>query len=144
MKADNPPPATGPFPKTPPRQGLGDLTSSTLAALLDHLLARIKLFQFEAKEIRGEILVKLFVVLTAFLFFALGYVTILAGFVGLLSHYYEWSWPKAVLSTGAVHVIVAFALLVIAKKRLSQAAFKDSLKEIKKDRQWLENRHRQH
>ncbi len=143
MQADNPTPGSSPFPKAAPRQGLGDLTSSTLAALLDHLLARIKLFQFEAKEIRGEILVKLFVVLTAFLFFALGYVTVLAGGLGMLSHYYEWSWPKVVICTGALHVFVAFVLLIIAKKRLSQAAFRDSLKEIEKDRQWLENRHRQ-
>ena len=142
MSSDNSPPGSN-SPKQPrPRQGLGDLTSSTLAALLDHILIRIKLFQLEAKEIRGELLVKLFVLLTAFLFFAIGYVTVLAGGVSMLIIHFQWPWPKAVLSVGGIHVFVAFILLIIAKKRLSQAAFRDTIQEFEKDRQWLENKHR--
>lgn len=142
MIADNS--STGPSPPNQPRprHGLGDLASTTLAALLDHILIRIKLFQFEAKEIRVELLVKLFVLLTAFLFFAIGYITLLAGGVSMLIIHYQWAWPKTVLSVGGIHVVVALLLLVIAKKSLSQAAFRDTIREFEKDRQWLENRHR--
>ncbi len=143
MRANNPAPGSSSPSAPPPRPGLGDLTSSTFAALLDHLLNRIKLFQLEFKEIRGEVLVKLFVLLTAFLFFALGYITVLTGVIGMLTLHFEWSWPKVVLCTGGIHFFGTFLLLIIAKKRLSQTAFRDSLKEIEKDRQWLENRHRQ-
>jgi len=121
---------------------MGDLAASTAAALLDHTLLRIKLFQFEAKEIRGEILLKLFVLLTAFLFFAIGYVALLAGIVAILIAHFQWPWPVTVLSVGGLHVFVAFVLLMIAKKRLSQAAFRDTLQEFEKDRQWFENKHR--
>ncbi|MFK5920664.1 MAG: phage holin family protein [Verrucomicrobiota bacterium] len=123
---------------------MGDLTASTLAAFTDHILARLSLFQLEAKEIRGELLFKLFVILTAFLFFALAYLTLLTGAIGMLTIHFDWSWPKVVLVTGGIHLFVAFLLLIIAKKRLSQTAFRDSLKEIEKDRQWLEDRQRQH
>ncbi len=141
MIADNSPSGPSSSKHSSPRQGLGDLTSTTLAALLDHILIRIKLFQFEAKEIRGELLVKLFVLLTAFLFFAIGYVTLLAGSVSLLIIHFQWPWPKAVLGLGAIHVFVAFILLIIAKKSLSQAPFRDTIQEFEKDRQWLENKH---
>lgn len=133
------------MPQRPPsRPGLGDLTSSTLAALLDHILIRIKLFQFEAREIRGEILFKLFVLLSAFLFFALGYIALLTGGVGMAIAHFDWPWPTTVLSVGGLHVFFAFLLLSMAKKRLSQSAFRDTLNEIEKDRQWLKNKHRQH
>ncbi len=128
----------------PSRPGLGDLTSSTLAALLDHLLVRIKLFQFEAREIRGEILLKLFVLLSAFLFLGLGYIALLAGGVGLVIARFDWPWPSTVLGVGGLHLFVAFLLLSIAKKRLSHTAFRDTLGEIEKDRQWLKNKHHQH
>ena len=143
MTADNSPPGSSSSNQTSPRQGMGDLTASTLAAVLDHIQIRIKLFQFEAKEIRGELLVKLFVLLTAFLFFAIGYVTLLAGGVSMLIVHFQWPWPKTILSVGGLHVFVAFLLLIIAKKRLSQAAFRDTIQEFEKDRQWLENKHRQ-
>lgn len=143
MRVDTPPGSN--LPPTPPhRPGLGDLTSSTLSALLDHILLRIKLFQFEAREIRGELLVKLFVLLTAFLFFALSYVTLLIGAIAMLTIHFEWSWPTVTLCTGGLHFFVAFLLIIIAKKRLSRTAFRDTLNEIEKDRQWLENKHRQH
>lgn len=138
------PPGSSSSQRPPSRPGLGDLTSSTLAALLDHVLIRIKLFQFEAKEIRGELLVKLFVLLTSFLFLALGYIALLAGGVGMMIAHFHWPWPLTVLGVGGLHVFVAFLLLIIAKKRLSQTAFRDTLKEIEKDRQWLENKHRHH
>ncbi|NOX99530.1 MAG: hypothetical protein GXP30_07360, partial [Verrucomicrobia bacterium] len=106
MSADYSPPRPNPptssnAPRA--RQGLGDLTSSTLAALLDHVLIRIKLFQLEAKEIRGELLVKFFVLLCAFLFFAIGYVTLLAGGLSMLIIHFQWFWPKCVLIAGGIH-----------------------------------------
>jgi len=142
MSKDNSPPGSSSSHNFPPRQGLGDLTASTLAALLDHVLIRIKLFQFEAREIRGELLVKLFVLLTAFLFFALGYVALLTGGVAMLIAHFQWSWPKTVIGVGGLHIFAAFFLFIVAKKRLSQTAFRDTLREIEKDRQWLENKHR--
>ncbi len=144
MNAGRPPQNHTSTPPPPARQGLGDLTASTLAAFIDHILARLSLFQLEAKEVRGELLFKLFVILTAFLFFALAYLTLLTGAIGMLTIHFDWSWPKVVLITGGIHLFVAFLLLIIAKKRLSQTAFRDSLKEIEKDRQWLEDRQRRH
>ena len=142
MSTDNSPPGSSSSHNPPPRKGLGDLTASTLAALLDHILIRIKLFKFEAREIRGELLVKLFVLLTAFLFFALGYIALLSGGVAMLIAHFQWAWPKTVICVGGLHIFIAFLLLIIARKRLSQAAFRDTLREIEKDRQWLENKHR--
>lgn len=142
MSVDTSPPDSGSSNHSRPRQGLGDLTTSTLAALLDHALIRIKLFQLEAREIRGELLIKLFVLLSAFLFFALAYVALLAGGVGMFIVHFNWPWPETVLGVGGVHIAVAFLLLIIAKKSLSQAAFRDTLREFEKDRQWLEDKHR--
>lgn len=144
MSTDMPPLGSNSSQRPPTRPGLGDLTSSTLAALLDHLLIRIKLFQFEAREIRGEILLKLFVLLTAFLFFALGYIALLTGGVGMAIAHFDWPWTTTVLGVGGLHVFFAFLLLTIAKKRLSQTAFRDTLREFEKDRQWLKNKHRHH
>ncbi|MCF6313738.1 MAG: phage holin family protein [Verrucomicrobiales bacterium] len=141
MSEESPPyGSAGSSPLPPPRPGLGDLTSSTFAALLKHLLLRVKLFQLEAQEIRGELLLKLFVLLTAFLFFALAYVTMLAGAIAMLSIHFQWTWHKVLLCTGGAHLLIAFFLIMLAKKGLSHAAFRDSLKEIEKDRQWLENK----
>ena len=142
MSTDNSTPGSGSSRNSSPRQGLGDLTASTIAALLDHILIRIKLFQFEAREIRGELLVKLFVLLTAFLFFALGYVALLTGGVAMLIAHFQWPWPNTVIGVGGIHIFIAFLLLIIVRKRLSQTAFRDTLREIEKDRQWLENKHR--
>lgn len=144
MSTDMSPLGSNSSQRPPHRPGLGDLTSSTLAALLDHLLIRIKLFQFEAREIRGELLLKLFVLLTAFLFFALGYIALLTGGVGMAIAHFGWPWPTTVLGVGGLHVFFAFLLLTIARKRLSQTAFRDTLGEIEKDRQWLKNKHRHH
>ena len=141
MSTDNSPPGSSSSQNSSSRKGLGDLTASTLAAVIDHILIRIKLFQFEAREIRGELLVKLFVLLTAFLFFALGYIALLTGGVAMLIDYYQWPWPKTVICVGGLHIFIAFLLLIIVRKRLSQTAFRDTLQEIEKDRQWLGNKH---
>lgn len=142
MSMNNSPPGPSSPHNSSPRQGLGDLTSSTIAALLDHILIRVKLFQFEAREVRGEVLVKIFLLLTAFLFLSLGYVALLTGSVAMLVDHFHWSWPITAIGAGAFHIFIAFVLLMIAKKRLSHTAFQDSLREIEKDRQWLENKHR--
>lgn len=122
------PPSPG-GPTTPPnwRAALADLIGAR--ASLIHLEFR-QAFQHGAK--RG-----IFFGAAAFLLL-FAWVIIVAGGVGAISASTHWPWYWVTLSVGGAHLLLAFILILIAKKP-APASFDATLAEFKKDREWLVN-----
>ena len=69
----------------------------------------------------------------------LGYVFLIASAVVLSAHLAGISWVWTELAAAGAHFVIALALLVIARNRMTKPFFRATLTELKEDREWLKN-----
>jgi len=67
----------------------------------------------------------------------MGYVFLIVSAVVGIAHLLGTSWPVVALVVALLHFIIAGALLVVARSRITKPMFRDSIDELKKDREWL-------
>ena len=70
---------------------------------------------------------------------AMGYVFLVVSAIVGLAHLAGTSWPWIALIVGLVHFIIAMVLLLVARSRITKPMFRDTVDELKKDREWLKN-----
>ena len=117
---------------------LGDAVRKTLLGSLDYLHARLALLRFEAMEAGGDLLVRLVGIVVAAAFCGLAYLVALAGMIGWIAVAGNWAWYKVSLIIAGFHVLAAICLVLYARRRFGRPPFRDSLAELQRDRQWLE------
>ncbi len=120
------------------------------AGLLSNLLAlgnslagffesRIGLVASESKAALVHLLVLVGSLVAAGILFAFGYVFLLVSAVAAVAHALHLSWIWIALGIAAIHFVLAFACVLIVKSRIAKPVFRESLAELKKDREWLKN-----
>jgi uncharacterized membrane protein YqjE len=122
--------------------GHGGLLENLLAllnALAEFFESRFALLTEESKVAAVQLLILVGCVIFALLLCALGYVFLITGAIVGLAHLVGISWPWIALAAGVVHFIVALALLLVARSRMTKPLFRATLTELKKDREWLKN-----
>jgi uncharacterized membrane protein YqjE len=120
-------------------EGLFSHTASLFGAKLAYVRARLQLAGLEGKEagihfaiIVGLVAGALVLGVLGYLFFVIAAVFLVAWLCGGGN---AWIWVTFAAALG--HLIVAVALLFIAKSRLSQPVFAATLAEFKHDQEWL-------
>jgi len=73
------------------------------------------------------------------LFFAFGYVFLLATVVVAVAHLAKISWLWTALAVAGLHLLMALILLLIARSGIKRPVFRATTAELKKDREWLKN-----
>lgn len=121
--------------------GIGESAAGILGSLLDYAHARVALFFLEAREARAAIGFRLACAAVGAFFLLIAWLALLAGGIGWLSRHQGWPWPAVTLAAAAGHLLAGLVLLAVAKRRFSEPPFRDSLRELEKDRHWLK-RHR--
>jgi uncharacterized membrane protein YqjE len=101
--------------------------------------SRIGLFATESKSALVQLLTLIICVVTALIFFVMGYIFLIASAVVWLSGIAGVSWWWIALAGTCVHFLFAIILLFIAKARMSEPLFPVTTAELEKDRQWLKN-----
>ena len=124
---------------TPEGAGLFAHISGLLAAQLSYLKVRLQLAGIEAKEAGihyGLILAFAIVALIAIVF---GYLFLIIALVFLIALAFDsqsaWIW--VMFGAALLHLGGAGALLYLAKGKLAEPMFADTLNEFKKDQRWL-------
>ncbi len=120
---------------------LGHL-SAFIAAKLGYLRARLKLAGIEGKEaaVHGGIILGLAIgALVALIF---GYFLLIIGLVFLIALAFgggnAWIW--VLLGAAVLHVLIAVALVLVARAKLGTPLFPLTLEEFQKDQEWLKTK----
>jgi uncharacterized membrane protein YqjE len=109
------------------------------SALADFFESRAALLATESKAALVQFLVAAICLVAATLFFAFGYIFLLATAVVAIAHMANVSWLWVALGAAGLHFVVALILLLIAGTGIKRPIFRGTMEELKKDREWLKD-----
>jgi len=121
-------------------EGMASLASGTLAALLDHLEARLELARLEAEEARSAFFRQILLLIAGAGGLAIAYLAALAGTVGWLARAASLEWPHVALGAALLHLLCGLALLRSARRFRPATYFADSIDVLRRDRERLRRR----
>jgi uncharacterized membrane protein YqjE len=113
--------------------------------LLRYIEARGVLLSIEAQEaLQHVIRVLIFVGIAAAAAF-MGWVLLTAALVNVIMVSAGWHWVKATAVLGVVHIALAVIFLLAVRNRLGGLRFfRETLNELKKDREWIARQTHKH
>ena len=109
------------------------------SALADFFESRAALFATESKAAAVQFILVAICLLAAVLFFAFGYVFLLATAVVAIARMANVSWLWTALGAAGLHILIALILLLVARSGIKRPIFRETTSELKKDREWLKN-----
>src|SRR5438105_15909978 len=123
-----------------PRQAgfIGSLVALA-SAFADFFESRAALFATESKAAAVQFVLVAICLIAALLFFAFGYVFLLATAVVAIAHLANVSWLWIALGAAVLHILIALIFLLVALNRIKKPIFRETAAELKKDREWLKN-----
>jgi uncharacterized membrane protein YqjE len=110
--------------------------TNTLAIFVE---SRFALFAKESKTALGQLIALIAATGAALLLFAFGYVFLIGSAVFALARIAEMSWISISLIAAGVHFLLAIVCLLVARAMMKKPPFRETLEELKKDREWLRN-----
>ena len=119
------------------RSGLIDNALGLLSAIVEFFEIRFALAAQESKEAALQLLILVGCVIAALALCVMGYVFLIVSAVVGIAHLLGTSWPVVALVVALVHFVIAGALLLVARSRITKPMFRDTRDELKKDREWL-------
>ena len=131
--------SSGSFPSRNPagHSGLLDNALALISAVVAFFEGRFVLLAQESKSAAVQLLILVGCVIAALALCLMGYVFLIVSAVVGLAHLLGTSWPVVALVVALLHFIIAGVLLVVARSRITKSMFRDSIDELKKDREWL-------
>ena len=109
------------------------------SALADFFESRAALVATESKAALVQFVLVAICLVAALLFFAFGYVFLLATAVVAIAHLAKVSWLWIALAAAGLHILIALILVLIARSGIKRPIFRETTAELKKDREWLKN-----
>lgn len=125
------------------RSGLIDNALGLLSAIVEFFEIRFALAAQESKAAALQLLILVGCVIAALALCVMGYVFLIVSAVVGIAHLLGTSWPVVALVVALVHFIIAGALLLVARSRITKPMFRDTRDELKKDREWLKTLNQQ-
>ncbi|PYL74710.1 MAG: hypothetical protein DMF26_10030, partial [Verrucomicrobia bacterium] len=117
--------------------GLLDNALALVSAVAEFFESRFALIAQESKAAALQMLILVACVIAALALCVMGYVFLIVSAVVGLAHLLGTSWPVVALVVALVHFIIAGVLLLVARSRITKPMFRDTVDELKKDREWL-------
>jgi uncharacterized membrane protein YqjE len=109
------------------------------SALADFFESRAELFATESRTALVQFVLVAICLVAALLFFAFGYIFLLATAVVAIAHLAQISWLWTALAAAGLHILIALILLLVARSGIKRPVFRETAAELKKDREWLKN-----
>ena len=109
------------------------------SALADFFESRAALFATESKSALVQFVLIAICLVAALLFFAFGYVFLLATAVVAIAHLANVSWLWTALAAAGLHILIALIFILIARSGIKRPILPETIAELKKDREWLKN-----
>ena len=110
-----------------------------ISAVTEFFESRFALAAEESKSAALQLLILIGCVIAALALCIMGYVFLIVSAVVGLAHLLGTSWPVVALLAALLHFIIAVVLLLVARSSISKPMFRDTVDELKKDREWLKN-----
>jgi uncharacterized membrane protein YqjE len=130
--------SSGSLPRNPAgHSGLLDSALGLISAVVAFFESRFVLLAQESKSAAAQLLILVGCVIVALALCLMGYVFLIVSAVAGLAHLLGTSWPVIALVVALMHFIIAGVLLLVARSRITKPIFRDSIDELKKDREWL-------
>jgi uncharacterized membrane protein YqjE len=123
--------------------GLIDNALGLLSAIVEFFEIRFALAAQESKAAALQLLILVGCVIAALALCVMGYVFLIVSAVVGVAHLLGTSWPVVALVVALLHFIIAGALLLVARSRITKPMFRDTRDELKKDREWLKTLNQQ-
>jgi uncharacterized membrane protein YqjE len=114
-----------------------DNAVALISAVVEFFESRFALVTQESKAAAVQILILLACIIAALALCVMGYVFLIVSAVVGLAYLLGTSWPVVAVVIALVHFIIAGGLLLVARSRITKPMFRDSIDELKKDREWL-------
>jgi uncharacterized membrane protein YqjE len=130
---------TAPSRSRPRQTGLIGSLVALASALADFFESRGALLATESKAALIQFLVAAVCLMAAVLFFAFGYIFLLATVVVAIGHAAHTSLLWVALAAAGLHFVVALIFLLVAGAGIKRPIFRETTAELKKDREWLKN-----
>ena len=108
-------------------------------AFVEFFESRAALFATESKAALVQFLLVAVCLVAALLFFAFGYIFLLATAVVAVAHLANVSWLWTALAAAGLHILIALIFLLIGWSGIKRPIFRTTAAELKKDREWLKN-----
>ena len=119
--------------------GLLENALALISAVAEFFESRFALVAQESKAAALQMLMLVGCVMAALALCVMGYVFLIVSAVVGVAHLLGTSWPVVALVVALVHFIIAGALLLVARSRITKPMFRNSVDELKKDREWLKS-----
>jgi uncharacterized membrane protein YqjE len=130
---------TAPSQNRPRQTGFIGSLIALASALADFFESRTALLATESKAALVQFLVAAVCLAAAVLFFAFGYIFLLATVVVAIAHAAHASWLWVALAAAGLHFVIALIFLLIAGSGIRRPLFRATMAELKKDREWLKH-----
>jgi uncharacterized membrane protein YqjE len=129
---------------TPSRNPAGHagLLANLLAlasAFAEFFESRFVLLAQESKAALLQLLVIVACLILALFLIVLGYIFLISSAIVGLANLAGISWLWTALAATGLHFLIALALVLVARSRITKPVFRATLDELKKDREWLKN-----
>jgi uncharacterized membrane protein YqjE len=119
--------------------GLLENLLALLSALAEFFESRFALAAQESKAAAVQLLILVGCMVAALALCVLGYIFLVVAAVAGLAHLMGTSWAVIVLAAAILHFVVALALVLVARSRITKPVFRATRIELRKDREWLKN-----
>jgi len=130
---------TAPSGSRPRHTGLIGSLVALASALADFFESRAALLAAESKAALIQFLVAAVCLVAAVLFFAFGYIFLLASAVVAIAHMANVSWLWVALAAAGLHFVIALVFLLAAGTGIKRPVFRATMEELKRDREWLKD-----
>jgi len=125
---------------SPARQsGLIGSLVALASALADFFESRAALFATESKAAAVQFVIVAVCLVAALLFFVFGYIFLLAAAVVGIAQWANVSWVWMALGAAGLQVLIALIAALVAMRGIKKPVFRETVAELKKDREWLKN-----
>ncbi len=101
--------------------------------------ARVTLFARESKGALLHLLLLAGALMMALVLIGSGYVFLVVGLIFAIAHALGVGWVSVALCIAALHFLLAIICVIFARAQFTKPMFRDSLQELKKDREWLKD-----
>ena len=130
---------TAPSRSRPRQTGFIGSLVALASALADFFESRAALLATESRAALVQFLVVSLCLVAGVLFFAFGYIFLLATVVVAIAHAADASWLWVALGAAGVHFVIALVFLLVAGTGIRRPLFSATRAELQKDREWLKN-----
>ena len=130
---------TAPSRSRPRQTGLIGSLVALASALADFFESRAALLAAESRAALIQFLVAAVCLVAAVLFFAFGYIFLLASAVVAVAHMANVSWLWVALAAAGLHFVIALVFLLVAGTGIKRPVFRATMEELKRDREWLKD-----